>query len=103
GHCIWLDDTDRRRMRETGAVAAHCPTSNLFLGSGLFSAHAAQASGMRYTLGSDVGGGTSFSMLQTMAAAHNVARMTGHHLSGHELFYLATQAAAQALDLGGRI
>src|SRR3546814_9675857 len=58
---------------------------------------------MPIALGTDVGGGTSFSMLQTMAAAHNVARMSGHHLSAHSLFYLATEGAAQGLDLGGRI
>ncbi|MGB6105074.1 MAG: guanine deaminase [Pusillimonas sp.] len=103
GHCIWMDDADRRRMHETGALAAHCPTSNLFLGSGLFDFAAAGACRMPVALGSDVGGGTSFSMLQTMAAAHNVARMSGHHLSAHRLFYLATEGAARALDLGGRI
>ncbi|AEC21542.1 guanine deaminase [Pusillimonas sp. T7-7] len=103
GHCIWLDDTDRRRMAETGTLAVHCPTSNLFLGSGLFDFAAAGVNKMPIALGTDVGGGTSFSMLQTMAAAHNVARMSGHHLSAHSLFYLATEGAAQGLDLGGRI
>ncbi|MDS1139808.1 guanine deaminase [Pusillimonas sp. SM2304] len=103
GHCIWLDEHDRRRMGEAGALAAHCPTSNLFLGSGLFDFAAAEASRMPVALASDVGGGTSLSMLQTMAAAHNVARMNGHHLSGHSLFYLATEGAARGLDLGGRI
>src|SRR5690606_1719104 len=103
GHCIWLDETDRRRMAETQTLAVHCPTSNLFLGSGLFDFAAAGAARMPVALGTDVGGGTSFSMLQTMAAAHNVARMSGHHLSAHSLFYLATEGAAQGLDLGGRI
>ncbi|MCC2596337.1 guanine deaminase [Pusillimonas sp. MFBS29] len=103
GHCIWFDETDRRRMAETQTLAAHCPTSNLFLGSGLFDFAATQACGVPVALGTDVGGGTSFSMLQTMAAAHNVARMTGHHLSAHRLFYLATEGAARGLDLGGRI
>ncbi|NYT84549.1 guanine deaminase [Pollutimonas harenae] len=103
GHCIWLDETDRHRMAETGTLAVHCPTSNLFLGSGLFDFAAANAAGVPVGLGTDVGGGTSFSMLQTMAAAHNVARMSGHHLSAHTLFYLATEGAAQGLDLGGQI
>src|SRR5690606_40735802 len=67
------------------------------LGSGLFDFAAAGASNMPVALGTDVGGGTSFSMLQTMAAAHNVARMSGHHLSAHQLFYLATEGAAQEI------
>ena len=103
GHCIWLDDEDRRRMAQTGAVAAHCPTSNLFLGSGLFDFDKAGASSMPVTLATDVGGGTSFSMLQTMNEAHKVARMGGHHLTATRMFWLATAGAAQALDLAGQI
>jgi guanine deaminase len=103
GHCIWLDDEDRRRMAQTGAVAAHCPTSNLFLGSGLFDFDKADEAAMRVTLATDVGGGTSFSMLQTMNEAHKVARMGGHHLSATRMFWLATAGAAEALDLGETI
>ncbi|PXW26666.1 guanine deaminase [Paraburkholderia caballeronis] len=103
GHCIWLDDHDRRRMAQTGALAAHCPTSNLFLGSGLFDFDKATASGMPVSLATDVGGGTSFSMLQTMNEAHKVARMGGHHLSATRMFWLATAGAAAALDLADRI
>jgi len=103
GHCIWLDDEDRRRMAQTGAVAAHCPTSNLFLGSGLFDFDKANDSAMRVTLATDVGGGTSFSMLQTMNEAHKVARMGGHHLTATRMFWLATAGAAEALDLGETI
>ncbi|MGN6319896.1 guanine deaminase [Trinickia sp.] len=99
GHCIYLDDEDRARMAQTGAVASHCPTSNLFLGSGLFDFEKAGRSGMPVTLGTDVGGGTSFSMLQTMNEAHKVARMTGHHLTAARMFWLATAGAAQALGL----
>jgi len=103
GHCIWLDDADRERMAQTGAVAAHCPTSNLFLGSGLFDLDEACGAGMRVTLGTDVGGGTSFSMLQTMNEAHKVARMRGHTLSATRLFWLATAGAAEALGLADTI
>jgi guanine deaminase len=103
GHCIWLDGADRRRMSETGALAAHCPTSNQFLGSGLFDFAAAEATGMPVALATDVGGGSSFSMLQTMNEAHKVARLSGYHLSAERMFYLATEGAARALDLGGRI
>lgn len=99
GHCIYLDDRDRARMAETGAVASHCPTSNLFLGSGLFDFEKAGQARMPVTLGTDVGGGTSFSMLQTMNEAHKVARMTGHHLTAARMFWLATAGAAQALGL----
>lgn len=103
GHCVWLDDTDRRRMRDTGAVAAHCPTSNQFLGSGLFDFAAAEKCGMPVVLATDVGGGSSFSMLQTMNEAHKVARLSGYHLSARRMFWLATQGAARDLDLAGRI
>lgn len=103
GHCIWLDEHDRRRMFETGTVAAHCPTSNQFLGSGLFDFAAAEASRMPVTLATDVGGGSTFSMLQTMNEAHKVARLSGYHLSAERMFYLATEGAAHALDLHGTI
>ncbi|RKP50697.1 guanine deaminase [Trinickia fusca] len=103
GHCIYLDDEDRARMADTGAVASHCPTSNLFLGSGLFDFEKAGRAGMPVALGTDVGGGTSFSMLQTMNEAHKVARMTGHTLSATRMFWLATAGAAQALDLADTV
>ncbi|MGI4858312.1 MAG: amidohydrolase family protein, partial [Janthinobacterium lividum] len=83
--------------------AAHCPTSNLFLGSGLFDFAASDAAGLQITLGTDVGGGTSLSMLQTMNEAHKVARMGGTHLSALRMFYFATLGAARALRLDDRI
>jgi len=103
GHCIHLDAEDRRRMAETRSVAAHCPTSNLFLGSGLFDFDKAGESGMPVALATDVGGGTSFSMLQTMNEAHKVARLGGHHLTATRMFWLATAGAAEALDLADRV
>ncbi|MDO3559236.1 guanine deaminase [Ralstonia pseudosolanacearum] len=103
GHAIWLDDGDRRRMAESGAAVAHCPTSNLFLGSGLYNFHASDAHRLALTLATDVGGGSSFSMLRTMGAAHEVARMGGYHLSALRLFYLATRGAAEALGWQDRI
>ncbi|MEZ2349538.1 guanine deaminase [Caballeronia sp. RCC_10] len=103
GHCIHLDDRDRQRMAETGAVASHCPTSNLFLGSGLFDFEKAGAANMPVALATDVGGGTSFSMLQTMNEAHKVARLTGHHLTATRMFWLATTGAARVLDLDDKI
>lgn len=103
GHCVWLDETDRARMRDTGAVAAHCPTSNLFLGSGLFDFAGAEASRVPVALATDVGGGSSFSMLHTMNEAHKVARLSGYYLSARRMFWLATQGAARDLNLSGQI
>ena len=103
GHCVWLDDDDRRRMRDAGAVAAACPTSNQFLGSGLFDFAAARDFGTPVTLATDVGGGSSFSMLQTMNEAHKVARLSGYYLTARHMFWQATQGAAKNLGLGGQI
>lgn len=103
GHSIWLDETDRARMHDTGSVAAHCPTSNLFLASGLFDFQSIRQSGVRHALATDVGGGTSFSMLRTMNEAHKVARLGGYHLTAAAMFYLATEGAARALDMQGQI
>lgn len=103
GHCIWLDQEDHARMQATGAIAAHCPTSNLFLGSGLFDLELNANAGVAVTLASDVGAGTSFSMLQTMNEAHKVARMHGNYLSARQMFWLATQGAAKYLGLRGQI
>ncbi len=99
GHCIWLDEADRARMAETKAAAAVCPTSNLFLGSGLFDFEQADKSGMLLSLATDVGGGTSFSMLQTMNEAYKVARLKGSYLPAMRMFYLATLGAARSLHL----
>jgi len=103
GHCIWLDDADFARMADTGAAAAVCPTSNLFLGSGLFDFERADAKGVLLSLASDVGAGTSFCMLQTMNEAYKVARMKGSYLPALRMFYLATLGAARAMQLEGVI
>lgn len=102
-HCIWLDDDDRDRMAATGAAASFCPTSNLFLGSGLFDLDRAHALGMRVGLGTDVGGGTSFSMLQTLGEAYKVQQLRGSSLSAERAFYLATLGGARSLYLDGEI
>jgi guanine deaminase len=96
-HCIWLDAADRSRFAQARAVAAACPSSNLFLGSGAFDFARSVDSGMRVTLGTDVGGGQSLSMLATLRAAHDVARLNGLPLRAASLFYRATRGAAQAL------
>jgi len=98
-HCIWFDDDDRALMANTQTAAAFCPTSNLFLGSGLFDYRAARAAGMIVGLATDIGGGTSFSMLQTMQEAYKVAQLTGLTLTPEDCFYLATLGGARALGL----
>lgn len=102
-HCIWLDDTDRRRMAETGSAMSFCPTSNLFLGSGLFDLAAAEAAGIRVGLGTDVGAGTSFSILQTMNEAYKVLQLKGQSLGAEKAFYLATLGGARSLYLDAHI
>jgi len=102
-HCIWLDDVDRELMAQTQSATAICPTSNLFLGSGLFNFERADAHQLLLSLGTDVGAGTSFSMLQTMNEAYKVARMSGTHLSALRMFYLATLGAARSMQLEGTI
>ncbi|AOY91266.1 guanine deaminase [Cupriavidus sp. USMAA2-4] len=103
GHAIYLDQDDRRRLADSGAAVAHCPTSNLFLGSGFYDFHQSDANRLNVTLATDVGGGTSFSMLRTMNAAHKVARMGGYYLTALRMFYLATRAAADALGWSERV
>lgn len=102
-HCIWLDDADRRRMAATGAAMSFCPTSNLFLGSGLFDLQRARALGVRMGLGTDVGAGTSFSMLQTLNEAYKVLQLGGQSLSAASAFHLATLGGAHSLYLDDRI
>jgi guanine deaminase len=104
-HGIHLDEDDFRRLHETGTALAHCPTSNNFLGSGLFALHRARAKErpVHVALATDLGGGTSFSILRTMQAASEVAQLGGHPLSPSRAWWLATHGAADALDLGDRI
>ena len=99
GHCIYLDDTDRKRMRETGSVIAFCPTSNLFLGSGLFDYLQAREQGVATSLATDVGGGTSFSMLKTAEQAYKVTQLLGGGVDPLSLFYEMTLGAARSLSM----
>lgn len=104
-HCIHFDDDDRALMRDTGAAAAICPTSNLFLGSGFFDYAGADRIGFNYGLANDVGGGTSFSPFHTMLGAYYVARegqtKAGLSLSPAHLWWQHTAGAARALGLEG--
>jgi len=102
-HGIWLDDADRAALRASGAQIAHSPSSNLFLGSGLFEWRAMDAAGVHVSLATDVGGGTSLSMIRTMADAYKVQALAGQRLTAWVALHAATRGAAQALQLGGEI
>jgi guanine deaminase len=102
-HGIWLDDADRAALQAAGAQIAHCPSSNLFLGSGLFDWHAAQAAGVAVSFGCDVGGGTSLSMLRTMADAYKVQALSGRRVTAWKCLHTATLGAAQALRLAHEV
>jgi guanine deaminase len=102
-HGIWLDDSDRRALAEGGATIAHAPSSNLFLGSGLFDWRAAQAAGIDVAMASDVGGGTSLCQLRTMADAYKVQALRGERLTAWTALHAATRGAAEALALAGEI
>jgi guanine deaminase len=102
-HGIWLDDADRALLAESGAQIAFCPSSNLFLGSGLFGWAAAEDAGVAISLASDVGGGTSLSMQRTMADGYKVQALAGTKLSAWALLHAATRGSAEALGLGDEI
>ena len=102
-HGIWLDDTDRALLHHSGAQIAFCPSSNLFLGSGLFGWQQAAAAGVNISLASDVGGGTSLTMHRTMADGYKVQALAGNRLTAWALLHAATRGAAQALRLGDEI
>lgn len=98
-HGIHLDEEDRERLGESGAALAFCPTSNAFLGSGLFDLELNRLHNIRIGLATDVGGGTSFSMLQTLSDAYKIQQLAGRQLAPAQGIYLATLGSAQALYL----
>ena len=102
-HGIWLDDADRHRLHEAGAQIAHCPSSNLFLGSGLFDWPRTAAAGVAVSLASDVGGGTSLSTLRTIQDACKVQALQGNRLTAWTALHAATRGAARALGLADEI
>ncbi len=104
GHAIHLTERERARLTEVDAAVAHCPTSNMFIGSGLFDMDwFLRTQNARVGLATDTGGGSSFSMLRTMAAAYEVAQLRGVALHPRELLWLATAGSAHALRLDDRI
>lgn len=102
-HCVHCDEGVMRRMAKAGATAAFCPSSNLLLGSGLFSLKRACACGMDVALGTDIGGGGSFSLLQTMGEAYKVGQLQRDNLDPLHAFYLGALAGARALQIDSRV
>jgi guanine deaminase len=102
-HGVHLEDGEWQTMASTGSALSHCPTSNLFLGSGLFDLKKAHQYGVKVGLGTDIGAGTSFSALQTLDEAYKVQQLQGYKLSAFEGLYLATLGSAKALDLQDKI
>jgi guanine deaminase len=103
GHCIHLSARERAAMAETGSVAVFCPTSNLFLGSGLFDDAGLAVAGVRRAIATDVGGGTSYSMLRTLDEGYKVLALSGQKLDPLRSFYWITRGNAAALSLEDRI
>ncbi len=101
GHAIHLTQREKDRLVEAGASLVHCPTSNTFIGSGLFDMGLAHK--LRVGLATDTGGGSSFSMLRTMAAAYEVAQLRGNALHPSQLWWLATTGSARALHADHQI
>ena len=98
-HCLHLQEDECKLMATKGGSAAHCPTSNMFLGSGLFDLRRLRDASIRVGLGTDVGGGTSLSLLKTMREAYKVMHLQQQPLPPGRAMYLATLGAAEALHL----
>lgn len=98
-HGVHMSDSECHRMAQSGSSIAHSPTSNLFLGSGLFNQEQAQQHDMQVAMATDVGAGTSLSMLRTMNEAYKIQQLRNHNLTPFKAFYMATLAGAEALDL----
>jgi guanine deaminase len=103
GHAIHMDDADLAQAAGTDTKFVHCPTSNLFIGSGLFRMQETRAAGVDVMLGCDVGGGTSLSPFATMKAAYEIAQFSGYSLTPEEAFWLSTSGGAETLSIGDRI
>lgn len=103
GHAIHLTEREKSRLLEAGSALVHCPTSNTFIGSGLFDMGGLMAAGQRVGLATDIGGGSSFSMLRTMAAAYEIGQLNHTPIHPAQLYWLATIGSARALRLDDKI
>ncbi len=102
-HGIHLETNEFKRLAETDSALAFCPASNLFIGSGLFNLHKAKQQGVKTGLGTDVAGGDSFSILNSINEAYKIQQLQGNSLSAFESLYMATLGGAKALDLHDKI
>jgi len=102
-HGIWIDDADRAVLRDAGAQIAHSPSSNLFLGSGLFDWRGAEDAGVMVTVASDVGGGTSLSMQRNLLEAYKIQALRGERLTAWKALHACTRGAAVALGFEAEI
>lgn len=103
GHCIHLSHRETEVISETQSVAVFCPTSNLFIGSGLFDYERQHERGVRIATATDVGGGSSYSMLRTMDEGYKVMQLRGQRLTPFRSFFHMTLGNARAMSLDGRI
>jgi len=103
GHAIHLTEREIARLSEVGASVVHCPTSNTFIGSGLFDLMGLAQTTIHIGLATDTGGGSNFSMLRTMAAAYEIAQLRGVAVHPSQLMWLATEGSASALHMSGQI
>ena len=103
GHCLHLSPRERSTLAETDSVAVFCPTSNLFLGSGLFDYPGLLEANIRIAYGSDVGAGTSYSMLATAADAYKICQLKGFSLNPLESYFGLTLGNARALSMTDQI
>ncbi|MBS0289759.1 MAG: guanine deaminase [Proteobacteria bacterium] len=105
GHGIHLDDEEMQCMHRTGSAISHCPTSNFFLGSGFFNLHRAMQKNrpVRVGLGTDLGAGTSFSILQTLNEAYKAAQLNNNKLDAAHAFYLSTRGTAHAMYIEDKV
>ena len=103
GHCIHLEDREKSAMAETGSIAVFCPTSNLFLGSGLYDEAGLRDLGVRRAIATDVGGGTNYSMLRSLDEGYKILQLRGQSLSPLNSFYWTTLGNARALGLEDKI
>jgi guanine deaminase len=102
-HCIHMEDPALVRMAQAGAGIAFCPTSNLFLGSGLFDLARADAHGIHIGMGTDVGAGTGLSLLGTLGEAYKVCQLRGHSLDPFRALHLATAGGARVMGVGDKV
>ena len=103
GHCIYLSEKELRILEEKNSSVAHCPTSNLFIGSGIFNLKGFNEKNIKVGLATDTGGGTFFSMLKTMSETYKISQLSHFSIHPAQLLWLATMGSSIALNLGTEI